>query len=70
MPFVHIQLVGDNLADDPDGKKARIAARIADAIHEETGAAKISVWVVFEEIAARDWYVGEASVETLRKRRT
>ena len=69
MPFVHIQLVGDNIADDPDAKKARIATKVVDAIHEETGAAKTSVWVVFEEVAAGDWFVGGASVETLRKRR-
>ena len=52
MTFVHIQLVGDNLADDCDGKKARIDARVADAVAEETGADKTSVWVMFEEVAA------------------
>ncbi len=70
MPFIHVQLVGDNIADDPDAKKARIAAKVADAIHEETGTAKTSIWVVFEEVKAGDWFVGDASVETLRKRRT
>ena len=69
MPFVHIQLVADTIADDSQAKKARIAAKIADALHEETGTAKTSVWVVFEEVAAGDWYVGDASVETIRKRR-
>ena len=69
MPWVNIKIVGENIADDPQGKKARIAARVADAIHEETGAAKTSVWVVFEEIAAKDWFVGEESVEAMRARR-
>ena len=69
MPFVNIQLVRDNTADAPAAKKARIAAKVADAIAEETGVAKGSVWVVFDEVSAGDWYVGDVSVETMRKRR-
>jgi 4-oxalocrotonate tautomerase len=70
MPFVNIQLVGDTIAADPKGKKAAIAEKVAEAIHEATGAAKTSIWVVFDEVAAGDWFVGDTSVETLRKRRT
>ena len=33
-----------------------------------TGLAPEDVWVVFEEVAARDWYVGETDVETRRAR--
>ena len=37
------------------------------AIHEATGLAKSDIWVVFEEVAARDWYLGPTSVERMRK---
>ena len=68
MPFVNIRIVREVIAADPEGKKARIAAKVADAINETTGVGKDDIWVVFEEVAARDWYVGEASVETRRRR--
>ena len=31
-----------------------------------TGVGEDDVWIVFEEVAARDWYVGETSVEARR----
>ncbi len=68
MPFVNIRLVGEVIADDPEARKSAIAERVAEAIHEETGIAKDEIWVVFEEVAARDWYVGATNVETRRKR--
>ena len=67
MPFVNIRLVKEVIADDPEGKKSRIAKRIVAAITETTGLTDNDVWVVFEEVAARDWYVGPISVETRRK---
>lgn len=67
MPFVNIRLVKEVIADDPAGKKARIAKRVVAAITETTGLADDDVWVVFEEVAARDWYVGPTDVETRRK---
>lgn len=67
MPFVNIRLVKEVIADDPEGKKAKIAGRIVAAISETTGIADNDVWVVFEEVAARDWYVGPINVETRRK---
>ena len=36
------------------------------AIREATGLADEDVWIVFEEVAARDWYLGPTSVETRR----
>jgi 4-oxalocrotonate tautomerase len=68
MPFVNIQIVKEVIASDPETKKAEIAARVAAAISEVAGVGKKDVWVVFEEVAARDWYVGDASVASLRKR--
>lgn len=66
MPFVTIRLVAEGIADDPAGKKRRVAEKVARAINEETGIAKDDIWVVFEEVAARDWFVGETSVARRR----
>ena len=68
MPFVNIRLVREAIASDPEGKKAAIAKRVAAAITEATGLAGDDVWVVFEEVAARDWFVGPTSVEKRRKK--
>ena len=68
MPFVNIRIVKEVIASDPETKKAEIAARVAAAISEVAGVGKKDVWVVFEEVAARDGYVGDASVASLRKR--
>jgi 4-oxalocrotonate tautomerase len=67
MPFVNIRLVKEVIADDPAGKKAKIAKRIVAAITETTGLSNDDVWVVFEEVAAKDWHVGQTSVEDRRK---
>lgn len=67
MPFCNIRIVRDVIADDPEGKKARISKAVTDAIRAEVG--NKDVWIVFEEVAASDWYVGETSVATLRRQR-
>ena len=67
MPFVNIRIVREVIAADPDGKKAAIAKKVAAAIVEAAGVSENDVWVGFEEVAARDWYVGPISVETRRK---
>ena len=68
MPFVNIRLVRDGIADDPAGKKAKIAKAVTEAI---VGAiphlTETDVWVVFEEVEARDWFLGPTDVETRRK---
>ena len=69
MPFVNIRIVKEVIAGDPEGKKAKIAEKVATAISEVAGVGKKEIWVVFEEVAARDWYVGDDSVETLRRAR-
>ena len=66
MPFVNIRLVREVIADDPAAKKAEIAKRIVAAISDVTGLTNNDVWVVFEEVAAEDWYVGPTSVATRR----
>lgn len=66
MPFVNIRIVKEVIADDPKGKKDRISKAITAAIRQETGLGNDDVWVVFDEVNARDWYVGVNDVETLR----
>ena len=66
MPFVNIRLVKEVIASDPAGKKETIANGVVEAIIKATGLTKDDVWVVFEEVAARDWYVGQTSVERRR----
>ncbi len=67
MPFVNIRLVKEVIASDAEAKKGAIARGVVKAITEATGLTNDDVWVVFEEVAARDWYVGPTSVETRRK---
>ena len=67
MPFVNIRLVKEVIASDPVAKKRQIASGVVEAITKATGLTKDDVWVVFEEVAARDWYVGQTDVESRRK---
>lgn len=67
MPFVNIRIVKEVIADNPEGKKSALAGKVVEAINEVTGIGRDDVWVVFEEVAARDWYVGETNVETRRR---
>jgi 4-oxalocrotonate tautomerase len=69
MPFVNIRIVKEVIAADPAGKKAKISKAVTDAITAATGLGREDVWVVFEEVAARDWYLGDTDVETLRFRK-
>jgi 4-oxalocrotonate tautomerase len=64
MPFVSIRLVRDKIADDPAGKKNRIAKAVTEAITGVTGLTEADVWIVFEEVASHDWYVGPTDVGT------
>ncbi|WP_018181633.1 tautomerase family protein [Kaistia granuli] len=66
MPFINIRLVREVIASDPEGKKATIAAKVTEAVKEATGLSDSDVWVVFEEVAARDWYLGPKSVAARR----
>ncbi len=68
MPFVTIRIVKEVIADDPTAKKTAMAEKIVAAIAETAGISKNDVWVVFEEVAARDWFVGDLSVETRRQK--
>ncbi|MBK5570722.1 tautomerase family protein [Ensifer sp. SSB1] len=68
MPFVRITIVRETLADDPSGKKAVVSRKVAAAIAEATGLPEREVSVVFDEVEARNWYIGSTDVETLGRR--
>ena len=68
MPFVNIRIVREAIAADPAGKKADICKAVTDAIIKATGLTQNDVWVVFEEVAARDWFLGHTDVETIRSK--
>ena len=50
-------------------KKDEAAAKIADAVHEATGAALGSIWVNFVEVEHDDFYVGHDTLAELRRKR-
>ncbi|MGE0716058.1 MAG: 4-oxalocrotonate tautomerase family protein [Alphaproteobacteria bacterium] len=66
MPFVSIRLV----AGQDQAKKDAVARKVATAMHESMGVPKEAVWVVFEDMSADEWYVGERSVAEIRKAKT
>lgn len=63
MPFVNIRILEGHSQE----RKDEMARRITAAITDVTMLPKEAVWVVFEDVKAADWYVGESSVEQ-RKR--
>jgi len=65
MPFISIRLVEGTLGEGTPEKKAEIARRIVQAIHEVGGLDKELVWLTYEDITPREWYVGDKKVETL-----
>ena len=67
MPFVNIQILDDVLGEDVAAKKAKISDSVTTAIAENAGISKDLVWVVFEDVSPREWFVGGKSVENRRK---
>jgi len=63
MPFVNIRI----LAGHSQERKDEISRRVTDAISEVAQLPRDAIWVVFEDVAATDWYVGATSVERMRK---
>lgn len=63
MPFVTIQI----LAGHPQERKNEISRRVTEAVAEVAGLPKDAVWVVFEDVAAQDWYVGGTTVAELKQ---
>ena len=59
MPFVNIQI----LKGHPQERKDEIARRVTAAISELAQLPPEAIWVVFEDVAGDDWYVGPTRVE-------
>ena len=66
MPFLTVRLAKELIADDPEGKKALLGKRITQAITETTGVREDEIWIVFDEVPARNWYVGPRDVESIK----
>ena len=64
MPFVNIRLVGGRSQEQKD----EMSKRVVDAISDVLQLPKDDIWVVFEDVAAGDWYVGSTTVAALRKK--
>ena len=64
MPFVNIQI----LKGHPQTRKDEISRRVTEAISELAMLPKDAIWVVFDELAAEDWYVGATRVSVLKAR--
>ena len=64
MPFVNIRI----LEGHPKERKDEIARRVVDTISEVAKVPKEVIWVVFEDVTADDWYVGQSRVSELQKK--
>ena len=49
-------------------QKDEIAKRVNDALSDVLQLPKEDIWVVFEDITAKDWYVGSSTVAELRRK--
>jgi 4-oxalocrotonate tautomerase len=65
MPFVNVKIVKGKY----EATRDKIAKGMAQAIAANTDIPVDQVWVVFEDIQAEDWYVGEKSVAQMRAKR-
>ena len=63
-PFVSIRMIEGRSQQ----QKNEIAQRVNDALSDVLQLPKEDIWVVFEDITARDWYVGSTTVAELRKK--
>ena len=64
MPFVNVQILKGHLQE----RKDEMARRITNTICELAQLPQEAVWVVFDEVAAEDWYVGAERVSEMKKR--
>ncbi|MDX8432617.1 MULTISPECIES: 4-oxalocrotonate tautomerase family protein [Mesorhizobium] len=58
MPFVNIRI----LEGHSQKRKDEISRRVTEAISEVAELPKEAIWVVFEDVAGSDWFVGGAAV--------
>jgi 4-oxalocrotonate tautomerase len=58
MPFVNIRI----LEGHSQRRKNEISRRVTEAISEVAELPMDAIWVVFEDVAASDWFVGGTPV--------
>lgn len=61
MPYIHIDWVTQSAE-----KRDEVAKRVATAVNDVTGIALSDIWVVFKDIEADAWYLGDRSVAKIR----
>lgn len=61
MPYIHIDWVTQSAE-----KRDEVSRRVSKAVNEVTGIALNDIWVVFKDIEAEAWYVGDRSVAKIR----
>jgi 4-oxalocrotonate tautomerase len=61
MPFVNIQI----LEGHPQERKDEIARRVTEAISELAKVPREAIWVVYQDVKADDWYVGQTRVSQM-----
>lgn len=54
MPFINIRIFKGYSKE----KKAKLAQKITEIVHTETGVAKEYIWIVFEDIPPAEWSIG------------
>jgi 4-oxalocrotonate tautomerase len=64
VPFVNIRI----LKGHPQERKDEIARRVTDAISDLAKVPKQMVRVVFEDVAAEEWYVGSTPVSEMQRK--
>lgn len=64
MPFVNIRILEGHSKE----RKDEMARRVVETISEVAKVPKEVIWVVFEDVAADDWYVGQSRVSELQKK--
>jgi 4-oxalocrotonate tautomerase len=64
MPFVNIRILKGHSQE----RKDEIARRVTAAISEVAQLPADVIWVVFEDVAHDDWYVGATRVSKMQKK--
>ena len=64
MPFVNIRMIEGRSQQQKD----EISRRVNDALSEVLELPKEDIWIVFEDVTAKDWYVGPSTVAAIREK--
>lgn len=64
MPFVSIRMIEGR----SQRQKDEISKRVNEALADVLQLPKNDIWIVFEDVAAEDWYVGGTTALELRRK--